>query len=135
MLSKGVPPDVADEDGWQPMHWVCMNGYLALAQWLHAFGAPLDVATKGGDTPAALAPSGNPAIVAWLADPALPAELIKERAQHRLARWRAEWWPAWRVCNYLWRLYGERQGAIDGAFGRRAAAAFKADQEAGMSGV
>ena len=108
------------------------EGHLDLVQWLHALGAPLNVTCKNGHKPAMLAPPYS-AVVAWLNNPVLPLWAKKERGRHNLAKWRTVW-RAWCACNYLWKLYGERQGRIDGAFGRRAAAAFKADQEAGMGG-
>ena len=67
LQEQGVPLDVADDTGAQPMHSACLNGHLEVVQWLHEQGARLDVASNDGSTPIALARQyKHDALVVWL---------------------------------------------------------------------
>ena len=73
---QGVPLNVADEDGDQPIHCAAGGGHLAIIQWLHERGVPLDVAGNDGTQAIhAAAVNGHLAIIQWLHERGVPLDV------------------------------------------------------------
>ena len=70
--ARGAPLDVANTDGWQPIHLACLAGHLEVVQWLHTHGVPLDVQRPDGRRPVDLAGSDS-RVGRWLQEQAAAA--------------------------------------------------------------
>lgn len=55
LLKAGVDVDVADNDGWTPLHWTVHKKNIEMAEFLLEQGADVNTADKGGWTPLDLA--------------------------------------------------------------------------------
>ena len=73
---QGMPLDVADREGDQPMHFACAKGHLAVARWLHEQGAPLDVADRASEQPNYKAcVAGHLDVARWLHEQGEPLDV------------------------------------------------------------
>ena len=74
LRSQGAKVNVANKDGWQPMHFACFFGHLFVAEWLRLQGAAVDVKDKLGIQPMHLAcENGHRGCAEWLLSQAPPS--------------------------------------------------------------
>jgi ankyrin repeat protein len=55
LLGLGLDPNVADNEGWTPLHFAASHGYRRVAVVLIEAGADLSAPTEAGQQPADLA--------------------------------------------------------------------------------